>query len=485
MLFTRNFIILLVISILIITCEKKQLKGVRVTVSAVGDDSVSVKIFHHPVFEEEVLAQFESDSTNQGVMQFELSRPLMSYITINGTTYKIYLKPGYDLKLSKDTSHSNGSIVFEGEGAPMNNYITHVSSLVNESVESGLMDYDLETFVRKYDSLEAKIKSVRGSYRDSLSISKEDVELIEAISKIQLSSVETEYAYHLHNTALIDQIYAFQKGEEAEKFVMPAQLQGVFKAIPFDTSYLSMEMFEYRSLLFSVLLEEIHNSLFEVKLWNKPNYQISRRSNKLIKERPYSMGIKEYLMANNMRHWMNTDGITPEIDTTFNEFKLEFGNSVYTNSLQKLYDENNAILPGNIAPNFSGRTLEGKLISLNGFKGKVVYVDVWATWCGPCVEEIPYAKKLHSAFQKDEVIFLNVSVDKNAEAWKRMLAKEKDWLGTHIILDQQEVDLLGREYKVNGYPKYFLIDQMGKIVSAKASRPSSEKIKDEIAALLK
>jgi hypothetical protein len=46
-----------------------------------------------------------------------------------------------------------------------------------------------------------------------------------------------------------------------------------------------------------------------------------------------------------------------------------------------------------------------------------------------------------------------------------MLVKEKDWLGTHIILDQQEVDLLSKNYKVYGYPKYFLIDQMGKIVS--------------------
>ena len=65
-----------------------------------------------------------------------------------------------------------------------------------------------------------------------------------------------------------------------------------------------------------------------------------------------------------------------------------------------------------IAPDFSGRTLEGKLISLKDFKGKVVYVDVWATWCGPCVEEIPYAKKLQGTFQEDKVIFLNVSVDR-------------------------------------------------------------------------
>lgn len=181
---------------------------------------------------------------------------------------------------------------------------------------------------------------------------------------------------------------------------------------------------------------------------------------------------------------MDSQGITAEIDSIFDEFKLEFEGSIYTTPLQKTYDEYVALLPGTIAPDFSGRTLDGKLVSLKDFKGQVVYVDVWATWCGPCVEEIPYAKKLQRAFQEDKVIFLNVSLDSDRESWKRKLAKEKDWLGTHIILDQREHDSLSRNYKVVGIPKYLLIDQTGKIVSADASRPSSKSIREEISSLL-
>ena len=209
-----------------------------------------------------------------------------------------------------------------------------------------------------------------------------------------------------------------------------------------------------------------------------------RRVNTLIKGESYPAGIKEYLIANDLRHWIDSQGITPEIDSIFNEFKLEFEGSIYRTHLQKKYDKKVAILPGDIAPDFSGRTLEGKLISLKDFKGKVVYVDVWASWCGPCLEEIPYAKKLHSAFQEDKVIFLNVSIDRSREAWKKKLGNEKDWLGTHIILDQREHDTFARNYKVVGIPKYLLIDQTGKIVSADASRPSSKSIKEEITSLL-
>ena len=181
---------------------------------------------------------------------------------------------------------------------------------------------------------------------------------------------------------------------------------------------------------------------------------------------------------------MDSQGITPEIDSIFNEFKTEFEGSIYRPSLQKKYDKRFTIRPGSIASDFSGKTLEGKLISLNDFKGKVVYVDVWASWCSPCLEEIPYAKKLHSAFQEDKVIFLNVSIDRSREAWKKKLGNEKDWLGTHIILDQKEHDTFARNYKVIGIPKYLLIDQNGKIVSADASRPSSKSIKEEIKSLL-
>jgi len=238
-------------------------------------------------------------------------------------------------------------------------------------------------------------------------------------------------------------------------------------------------------------LLELHNSVFDPKLV-KPNNQwpkqVSarwpRRVNTLIKGESFPRGINEYLIAIDLRHWMDSQGITPEIDSIFDEFKLEFEGSIYTANLQKKYDRKVVILPGDIAPDFSGRTLEGKLMSLKDFKGKVVYVDIWASWCAPCLEEIPYAKKLHSAFQEDKVIFLNVSIDRSREAWKKRLVKEKDWLGTHIILDEKGSDSLWRNYKLNGIPKYLLIDQTGKIVSADASRPSSKSIKKEITALL-
>jgi thiol-disulfide isomerase/thioredoxin len=487
MVLERPFALLLFISILIVSCEQKQLSGARVAVDFPDADSLAVKIYHYPILEEEILAQLDLDSPNYELMQLELAKPLMLDILINGSRYELYLKPGYDLKLSKDTTYSSESILFEGEGAPINNYINHISSVL---FSESLVDYDINTFSKKYDSLNVVIENFSKSYLDRFPMQEDDLDLLRQIKKIKLLSVKTYYAYRTHEVVLMDQVFKFQKGEPIEKIEMPDYLQSIFSDIPFDTAYLRNGIFDYRSVLFDNLLR-MHNSVIDAKLWDKANRrwprQVSarwpRQVNTLIKGEPYPTEIKEHLIAKDLRHWMDSQGITPEIDSIFDEFKLEFEGSIYTTPLQKIYDECVALLPGNIAPDFTGRTIEGKLVSLKDFKGKVVYVDVWATWCGPCVEEIPYAKNLQEAFQEDKVIFLNVSLDSDRESWKKKLIKEKDWLGTHIILDQRERDNLSSNYKVTGIPKYLLIDQTGKIVSADASRPSSKTIREEITSL--
>ena len=203
MVLERPFALLLFISILLISCEKKQLSGARVAVDFPEADSLAVKIYHFPIFEEEVLAQFDLDTANYGLMQLELSKPLMLYITINGSSYNLYLKPGYDLKLSKDTTYSNESILFEGEGAPINNYINHISSVL---FSESLVGYDLNTFTKKYDSLNVAVEDFSRSYFDRFPMQKDDLDLLKQIKKIKLLSIKMYYAYRAHNDALFDQL---------------------------------------------------------------------------------------------------------------------------------------------------------------------------------------------------------------------------------------------------------------------------------------
>src|SRR5688572_13807801 len=310
MVFDRPVALLLLIFVFIISCEKKQLSGARVAVNFPEADSLAVKIYHYPVFEEEVLAQFDLDTANYGVTQLEVSKPLMLNLTINGSSYNLYLKPGYDLKLSKDATDSKESILFAGEGAPINNYINHISSLI---FSESFIDYDLNTFTKKYDSLNVAVEDFSRSYFDRFPMQKDDLDLLKQIKKIKLLSVKTYYAYRAHNDALIDQVFKLQRGEPIGKIETLDKLQSFYSEIPFDTAYLRKGMFDYKSILYDYLLEK-HLSFMDPKLWDGLHREWPtgitarwpRLANTLIKRESYPPGIKEYFVANNLRHWMDS-----------------------------------------------------------------------------------------------------------------------------------------------------------------------------------
>jgi thiol-disulfide isomerase/thioredoxin len=80
--------------------------------------------------------------------------------------------------------------------------------------------------------------------------------------------------------------------------------------------------------------------------------------------------------------------------------------------------------PGNPAPDFTLTDINGEEVSLSDFQGKVVYLDFWASWCGPCMREVPFAKELKKRMAgQDDLVFLYISIDTDEEAWRRTVAR--------------------------------------------------------------
>jgi len=133
---------------------------------------------------------------------------------------------------------------------------------------------------------------------------------------------------------------------------------------------------------------------------------------------------------------------------------------------------------GNASPIFENyENFKGGTTSLNDLKGKYVYVDVWATWCGPCKREIPFLKEVEKAYHGKNVEFVSISVDKakDHEAWKKMV-EEKELGGVQLFADKDWSSDFVKDYKINGIPRFILIDPVGNIVTPDAPRPSSEEL---------
>lgn len=117
---------------------------------------------------------------------------------------------------------------------------------------------------------------------------------------------------------------------------------------------------------------------------------------------------------------------------------------------------------------------DGKVCRLSDFFGKFTYVDVWATWCGPCCAEIPYLEKLVEHFKdNDNVQFISISIDTNQKAWHKKLDADKPaW--KQFILSKDEAAAFTKAWGITGIPRFIMIDKAGNIFSADAQRPSDE-----------
>jgi thiol-disulfide isomerase/thioredoxin len=208
-------------------------------------------------------------------------------------------------------------------------------------------------------------------------------------------------------------------------------------------------------------------------------------TNRAIRNSTVSQVFKEYLIAQDIKYWLRYYGITHATDSIFGNFKNEFEDSEYRPTLEKDYNAWLKIFPGSPAPDFNGTTSDGKPFRLSQLKGKIVYIDMWATWCAPCVAEIPHSIKLQEQFEgNSDIEFLNVSNDTNLTLWKEKLISDKDWKGMHIVQSPEQIKLTWKDYRIAGLPAYILIDKSGNIVDANAARPSNGKIKEQIDSLL-
>ena len=134
--------------------------------------------------------------------------------------------------------------------------------------------------------------------------------------------------------------------------------------------------------------------------------------------------------------------------------------------------EGDSLKSGMQSPDFKYRDINGKVVSLKDFKGKYVYIDLWATWCGPCCAEIPHLKELEKKMHGKKIVFVSISCDDERRAWVDYV-KKNNMSGVQLNTEGNQAFM--DAYKVNGIPRFILLDKKGKIINANMTRPSDPK----------
>ncbi len=132
------------------------------------------------------------------------------------------------------------------------------------------------------------------------------------------------------------------------------------------------------------------------------------------------------------------------------------------------------LFTGKPAPNLTFTDKAGKQLSLASFRGQTLLVDIWGTWCAPCIAEMPYLAALQKEYAgRNDVRIMSIACDKKADRWKTYLAKHPTTWHQYLVTEQGN-KMLDDVYFCEGIPRFIIIDKQGDIVCADAMRPSDE-----------
>ena len=169
-----------------------------------------------------------------------------------------------------------------------------------------------------------------------------------------------------------------------------------------------------------------------------------------------------FLAGELIRGFKRGSKVFAETKDKWEEFQEINPHPEYTEAVQAALYKALKLQPGQPAPEFTLYDLGGQPVSLSQFKGQVVLIDFWASWCAPCITDLPDLRRIKRKAADKPLVFLNLSLDTDEAAWREAVDKH-EIEGVHVRADGWGADV-AKSYQVNSLPSYYLVDSQGLIV---------------------
>jgi len=232
--------------------------------------------------------------------------------------------------------------------------------------------------------------------------------------------------------------------------------------------------------------EDIMNTFAQVLMAGKSQPGDSRltKMEVLLKD-GNQLFIKQYIPAE-FRVMFRKKGLTPELASFYAKFKQACTDTELLKELDEFYTYQVNLTPGKPAPDFGLRDYHGKTVKISDFKGKMLVIDCWGTWCSGCLYNLPFFEKVAESYKDStDIVFMSLALEpEDGISWKNYIKEHhmEDGINLHLVDNQNDPTwiLLRKAYHLDSYPRYIVIDRQGNFIDAYLDYPQFPAFKEKI-----
>lgn len=391
--------------------------------------------------------EVQLDESGHGELVLNGVEETFAYVFYGMDRKLVYFEKGDNAHITFTGNDFSGTFKFEGSKAPAVEYLNTVS----------LTEFDQEKFALPFDEFSAMLSGMEAQSMKLL-----DARDLKGTGKFkEMEKARIRYSYA---SPLIMYTVGHSFMAPDSPFEPTDEYYDTIRKYFVDDE-LCAQVDQYREYM----VEAAH-------ILDAGNRNVTDYYPKIVAEMRYiadncsNRKVVEILIHHLAAPYVDIYGVE-NVQDLVNIYNTYVSDPVLVAEFRKKYDKWNKTKPGRQSPDFTATDIEGNSFSLKDFKGKYVYIDIWATWCRPCREELPYMKELVRKFEGRNIVFLGLSIDRDKAKWEEKV-RSGELCGTQLYLGLGTA--FQEDYMIKGIPRFILLDRDGVIVNDNMSRPSSE-----------
>jgi thiol-disulfide isomerase/thioredoxin len=411
------------------------------------------------------IISLELGGQNQFSAEFEMPEGAMGTLRNGRSNILLFLEPGDDLHMEADAGNWIESINFTGKAAAVNTfYVAYQRELLpavgNSFLGNAAANLSPMEFMAAMDSVANLKFDLQARFLENNSLSPAFVAFFES---------EVLYDKYLR---LLNYPATHQRlNQLAALPQLPEDYYGFLEAPNlFDDSRLNNETYVNFLLAYLNHCAADHMGRFDAGATaNEISYTLA---GELITGESAA-----YMQAISINREFNYGKLDKAI-AMYNDFMASSLSEEMKGRVTLTWEGIQSLMPGNPAPDFTMTDIDGNQVSLSDFRGKVVYLKFWASWCGPCMRQVPPAAELKKRLaDQDDLVFLYVSIDTDLNAWRNTIERNSI-TGIHFQTPGRERGTPAL-YQVKWIPTFFIIGKDGSIFDNRPPQPSDANV-DEV-----